>query len=50
MRGFNQTNLTSKLFHMTGETIRSIFMLCADINFFLRQPQKQSFFLKLIQI
>ena len=43
MRGFNQTNLTSKLFHMTGETIRSIFMLCADI-YFLRQPQKQSFF------
>lgn len=27
MRGFNQTNLTIKLFHMRGETIRRSFIL-----------------------
>jgi len=49
MRGFNQTNLTIKLFHMRGETIRRSFILYFNMVSKGRLNNKMCLFLKLIQ-
>jgi hypothetical protein len=49
MRGFNQTNLTIKLFHMRGETIRGSFILYFNMVSKGRLNNRLRLFIKVIQ-
>lgn len=49
MRGFNQTNLTIKLFHMRGETIRRSFIRYFNMVSNERLNSRMRLFVKLIQ-